>query len=228
MTPQTLLAAARAPDGARLTLHSHDGHFVIRADGQTLMHSATTASEEQLGDLVAEVLVGRVWEKPRVLLGGLGLGFTLRRVLERAPASPGVQVVVAELMPEVVVWNRAWLRELNGLALDDARVTVRVGDVGASLTDGAGYAVIALDVDNGPSAMVRAGNCGLYDARGLARLAAALAPGGRLLVWSAGPDLAFARRLAAAGFAGVRLVQAPAHARARSRGHVIFVAEKVR
>ncbi len=234
MKPQVMLAEARAPDGARVTLHAHDRDFVIRVDGQALMHSAAGASEEQLGDLVVEALrasgggtvgAGRPGKKsPRVLIGGLGLGITLRRVLDGAPAA--ARVDVAELLPEVVAWNRAWLGAVNGAALNDARVITRTGDVAACLTSGAGYAVIALDVDNGPAAMVRAGNAGLYDARGLARLAAALAPGGRLLVWSAGPDRAFERRLTAAGFVGVRAAAAVTHARARGRGHVIFVAER--
>ena len=224
MKPQALLAEARAPDGARLTLHAHDGDFVIRAGGQALMHSATAASEEQLGELTVEALRDRKEKRPRVLLGGLGLGLTLRRVLARA--APGVRVEVAELVPEIVAWNRAWLRDLNGAALDDPRVTMRTGDVGRCLTRGADYAAIALDVDNGPVAMVRADNASLYDERGVARLGAALAPGGRLLVWSAGPDRAFTRRLTATGFADVKVVAAPAHARARCRGHVIFVAQK--
>ena len=224
MKPQALLAETCAPGGARLTLHAHDGHFAIRAGGQALMHSAASASEEQLGELTAEALRDRGGKRPRVLLGGLGLGLTLRRFLDRSASE--VRVEVAELVPAIVAWNRGWLRELNGGALEDPRVTVRTGDVGGCLARGAAYAAIALDVDNGPVAMVRTGNAALYDERGVARLAAALAPGGRLLVWSAGPDRAFERRLAAAGFANVKAVPAPAHAGARSRGHVIFVAEK--
>lgn len=194
------------------------------------MHSAAGASEKQLGDLVVEAMgasaeVAPVAKKTsRVLIGGLGLGITLRRVLDGVPMA--ARVDVAELMPEVVAWNRAWLSAVNGAALDDARLTIRTGDVAACLVRGAGYAVIALDVDNGPSAMVSAGNAGLYSERGLARLAAALAPGGHMLVWSAGPDRAFEGRLTAAGFEAVRAVPGWAQARSRSRGHVIFVARR--
>lgn len=223
MKPQVQLAETRAPDGARLTLHAHDRDFVIRVDGQALMHSAAGASEEQLGELAAEACPAG-GAASRVLLGGLGLGITLRRVLDRVSAKARVEV--AELVPEVVAWNRAWLTTVNGAALADPRVRVRVGDVGACLRAGAGYAVIALDVDNGPVAMVRPDNASLYGPRGLARLAAALAPGGRLLVWSAGPDRAFERRLGAAGFVEVRAVPACVGARARGRGHVIFVARR--
>jgi spermidine synthase len=223
MKPQVKLAEARAPDGARLTLHTHDGHFVVRVDGQALMHSALAGSEERLGELAAEAARGK--KAARVLVGGLGLGFTLRRVL--AGLGKDARVEVAELLPEVVAWNRGFLRELNGGSLDDVRVVVREGDVGAAYGR-AKWDVIALDVDNGPAAMVQAGNAGIYDERGLARLAAALRPGGRLLVWSAGPDNAFARRLAAAGFTAVRAEAGSAGTatRSRSRGYVIFVAER--
>ena len=222
MKPQVKLAEARAPDGARLTLHAHDGEFVVRVDGQALMHSAFAESEERLGELAVEAAKGK--KGARVLVGGLGLGFTLRRVL--AGAGKDARVEVAELVSEVVEWNRTFLRELNGGALADARVTVRVGDVGAALGR-AKWDVIALDVDNGPVAMVRTGNGSLYDERGVARLAAALRPGGTLLVWSAGADRAFERRLGAAGFVNVRAEAARAGRgeRARSRGYVIFVAE---
>jgi spermidine synthase len=125
----------------------------------------------------------------------------------------------------VVAWNRTFLRELNVGAVADARVAVRAGDVGAALGK-AKWDVIALDVDNGPAAMVRAGNASLYDERGVARLAAALRPGGTLLVWSAGPDRAFERRLTAAGLVGVRAEAPRTGARVRSRGYVIFVAER--
>lgn len=221
MKPQVQLAEARAPDGARLTLHAHDGHFVVRADGQALMHSALPESEERLGELAAEAAQPR--QAARVLVGGLGLGFTLRRVL--AGLGRDARVEVAELVPELVAWNRDFLRELHGACLDDPRVAVRLGDVGAALGREK-WDVIALDVDNGPAALVRAGNAGLYDERGVARLAAALRPGGTLLVWSAGPDRAFERRLGAAGFMRVRVEAPRTGTRVRSRGYVIFVAER--
>lgn len=221
MKPQVQLAEARAPDGARLTLHAHDGHFVVRVDGQALMHSALAESEERLGELVAVGAEGK--KGARVLVGGLGLGFTLRKAL--AGLRGDAKVEVSELLPEVVEWNRTFLRDLNGASLTDPRVTVRLGDVGAAIGR-AKWDVIALDVDNGPAAMVRVGNASLYSLRGVQRLFAALRPGGSLLVWSAGPDRGFERRLAAAGFTGVRADSAKSSARSRSRGYVIFVAER--
>ncbi len=221
MKPQVLLGEAVAPDGARLTLHAHDGHFVVRVGGQALMHSALAESEERLGELAAEAAAET--KAARVLVGGLGLGFTLRRVL--AGLGKDAKVEVAELLPEMVEWNRGSLRELNGVCLDDPRVAVRIGDVGTALGT-ARWNVIALDVDNGPAAMVRAGNAGLYGERGVARLAAALRPGGTVLVWSAGPDLGFERRLAAAGFVRVTAEPSRSTAKARSRGYVIFIAKR--
>ena len=221
MKPQVLLGEAVAPDGARLTLHGHDGQFVVRADGQALMHSALADSEERLGDLAAAAAKGK--KGARILVGGLGLGFTLRRAL--AGLGTDARVEVAELVPELVGWNRTFLRELNGGCLADGRVSVRVGDVGGALGR-AKWDVVALDVDNGPAAMVRAGNASLYDERGVVRLAAALRPGGALLVWSAGPDRGFEKRLTAAGFVGVRSETPRTGARARSRGYVVFVARR--
>ena len=221
MKPQVQVAEARAPDGARLTLHAHDGQFVVRADGQALMHSALADSEERLGALAAEAAKQRAGA--RIMVGVLGLGFTLRRVL--AGAGKDVRVAVAELVPELLEWNRTFLRELNGACLADARVTTRVGDVREALGS-AKWDVIALDVDNGPAAMVRAGNASLYDERGVSRLATALRPGGTLLVWSAGPDSAFERRLNGAGLSGVRTDSPRTGARARSRSYVIFVAKR--
>jgi len=223
MKPQVKLGEARAPGGACLTLHAHDGHFVVRADGQTLMHSALAESEELLGELAAEAAAGK--RCARVLVGGLGLGFTLRRVLAGLPADAHVEV--AELSPELVEWNRSHLLDLNRGALQDARVAVRVADVRSALGL-AKWDVVALDVDNGPVAMVRAGNATLYDERGVSRLAAALRPGGRLLVWSAGPDGVFEKRLRSAGFVqvGTRRGRDERAGRVRSRGYVIFTAER--
>lgn len=223
MKPQMKLGEARAPGGARLTLHAHDGHFVVRADGQALMHSALTESEELLGALAAEAAAGK--RRARVLLGGLGLGFTLRRALAALPADARVQV--AELSPDLVEWNRSHLSELNRGALQDSRVAVRVADV-RSLLGRTEWDVVALDVDNGPVAMVRAGNAALYDERGVSGLWAALRPEGRLLVWSAGADGAFEKRLGAAGFRNVRAHRGRSGqaARMRSRGYVIFSADR--
>ena len=188
------------------------------------MHSQAAFSELTLGEVgTARLAAGK---PARVLIGGLGLGFTLRSVLGRT--GPAVAVVVAELLPEVVAWNRTHLASLNGALLDDSRVTVEVGDVFELVrrAEPARYAAILLDTDNGPSAMVQAANSRLYDARGLRLLAAALAPGGRLVVWSAGEDRAFERRLAQAGFGGVQALPVKIHAGARQAASRLFVGDK--
>ncbi len=187
------------------------------------MHSQAAASELALGEIgTARLERGKA---ARVLIGGLGLGFTLRRVLERTEAKTAVEV--AELLPAVVAWNREHLAELNGGLLGEARVTVKVGDVFDLVRSAAPatYAAILLDIDNGPTAMVQTANARLYDARGLQLLATALAPGGRLVVWSAGPDRAFERRLAQADFR-VEAVPVKIHAGARQEAGRLFVGDR--
>ena len=223
MKPHLQLAATQTPDGAHLTLHAHDGTFCIRQNGRELMHSAAAASELALGEVGTDRLVR---DRPaRVLVGGLGLGFTLRRVLERAGPRTAVQVV--ELLPEIVAWNREFLSELNGRLLEDPRVELAVADVFAVLQRAgpARYDAILLDIDNGPVALVQQGNARLYAPPGLRLLATVLAPGGRLVVWSAGPDRAFEQRLAQAGFR-VETVPVPAHPGARQNACRLFVADK--
>src|SRR6185312_11383909 len=120
MKPNVILAETKTPDGARLTLVEHDGDFCIRVNGQQLMHSAVTASELQLGTLGCEQHAGK--KGTRILIGGLGLGFTLKSVLQSAGRTDTVHV--AELFPEIVEWNRTFLSPLNGRLLDDPRVKV--------------------------------------------------------------------------------------------------------
>lgn len=224
MKPQRKLAEAPTPDGGRLTLHEHDGRFVIRCNGQELMHSAAAESERQLGELAVARLTDT--GAARILIGGLGLGFTLRSVLTHVRADAAVRV--AELMPAVVEWNRTLLRDLNGALLDDPRVTTAVEDVNRSLqrAEHAPCDAILLDVDNGPVAMVQKGNGRLYDAAGIARVARALKPGGRVVVWSASEDRAYAARLAQAGFR-VEAVPAKLHATAKRATYTIYVADRV-
>ena len=125
LKPHIKLAESKTAEGKVLTLHSHDGNFSLRVDGRELMHSAVTASEMQLGELAADHVAGSA--KARVLIGGLGLGFTLKSVL--TAAGPQVDVVVAELFPEVLEWNRTHMRELNGAALEDPRTKIIVDNV---------------------------------------------------------------------------------------------------
>lgn len=223
MKPHRLLAETRLQSGAVLTLHEHDSSYCVRLAGRELMHSDAASSELMLGELGVARLA-RVGAA-KVLIGGLGLGFTLRSVLAHAGAEAGVDVV--ELLPEMVAWNREHLGPLNGARLDDRRVRVRVDDVFEVIRAASpgSYGAILLDIDNGPTAMVQTSNTRLYDARGLKMLVDALVPGGRLVVWSAGPDRAFERRLAQAGFR-VETVPVKLHPGARQAAGRLFVADK--
>jgi spermidine synthase len=223
MKPFLTLAEAKTPDGAELTLHVRDTEFYLRVNRQPLMGTNASESEKVLAELACVGLLTQ--PKPRVLIGGLGFGFSLRRVLECV--GPQAEVVVAELLPEVVAWNRQFLTEVNGLLLDDPRVQVRIEDVfrviGSSPVGR--FDAILLDVDNGPIAMVQDGNGRLYQAQGLASIAKALKPKGRVTFWSAGQDQAFARRLAKAGYR-VEVVPCKAYPQAKRKTHTIFVADR--
>lgn len=223
MKPQRLLAETQTADRGQLTLTEHDGRFHLRLNGRSLMSTGQTASEIQLAESAREPITSR--PEPRVLIGGLGFGFTLRRVLELAP--PGAQVVVAEILPAVVAWNREFLREVNGALLDDPRVAIHEGDVFDVMANAkrGGLHAILLDVDNGPVAMVNAQNARLYAKRGLAEVRRALAPDGVAAFWSAAEDRAFPNRLKESGFQ-VEQQHAKAHAKAKRDAHVIYVARR--
>jgi spermidine synthase len=192
---------------------------VILANGKPLMSSRMHGSEEALASLGCAHLRGH--PGPVVLVGGLGMGFTLRATLDLLPRDAAV--VVAELVPEVVDWNRGPLADLAGRPLEDPRVTVDLRDVADTLREGTGrFDAVLLDVDNGPAAFTDAGNARLYDNAGVAAARAALAPGGVLAVWSAWDDRKFEQRLRHFGFqVEVRRVRA----RLRQGGprHTIFV-----
>jgi spermidine synthase len=218
MKPWEVLGQARTPDGATMTLTRSGTEHVIRVDGQHLMSSRMHGSEEALAALACEH--ARTRPRPAVLVGGLGMGFTLRATLDLLP--PAATVVVVELLPAVVVWNRSLLGELAGHPLGDPRVTVEVADVGATMRASAGrFDVILLDVDNGPSAFTSSDNDGLYDEPGLAAARNALADGGVLAVWSAKDDRRFQQRLRHAGFR-VDVKQVRGHMNKGPR-HVIFL-----
>ena len=223
MKPFTTVATARTPDGAELTLHGHDGQFYLRLNRQPLMGTNASASEKALADLGCEQLRGKAGTS--VLIGGLGFGFTLKRVLELIDAKAVVHV--AELLPEIVAWNREFLGTLNGTHLDDPRVTILIEDVFDVLKRASpgSYDAILLDVDNGPIAMVHDGNARLYQGQGFALITRALRPGGRVTFWSASHDRAFEKRLTKAGFK-VDVVRARAHERAKKFAHTVFVAER--
>ena len=197
MKPWELLGQTRAPDGAELALTRRSGEYVILANGKSLMSSRMHGSEEALATFACARIRGR--EEPRVLIGGLGMGFSLRAALDLLPADS--QVVVAELLPAVVEWNRGPLGPLAGHPLKDRRVRVEQGDVAATLRSSVGaFDAILLDVDNGPAAFATSGNAGLYNDAGLAAARTALRDGGVLAVWSAREDRKFEQRLRYAGF----------------------------
>ncbi len=223
MKPFLNLAQTKTPDGADLTLHSHDTEFYLRLNRQPLMGTNAVESEKVLAELACVGLLER--KAPRVLIGGLGFGFSLRRVLECV--GPEAVVQVSELLPEVVAWNREFLTTVNGLLLDDKRVKVLIEDVVEVINKApAGhYDAILLDVDNGPKPMVQEGNGRLYSGKGLGSITRVLKPGGRVTFWSASQDQAFGRRLLKAGFK-VETVAAKAYAQAKKKTHTIFVADR--
>lgn len=223
MKPERKLAETNTREGARLALYEHDGSYAIRLEGQTLMHSAISASELLLGDLAVK---GWTDQTPSsVLIGGLGLGFSLKSVL--AKTAPASTIHVAELIPQVVEWNREFLAAVNGTLVDDPRVTIFIDDVWNVLARSAPgfYDAIVIDIDNGPAAMVQKPNFRLYHQHGIRLMLAALKPGGRAVIWSAAWDDAFANRLSAAGFR-ITAVPAKLYPNAKRHGCVLYVADK--
>ncbi len=198
MKPRMLLGVAQASgDRRELRLYRRDEEFSIRAGNCELMNSRLHGSEDALGELACAGIAD--CPRPRVLIGGLGMGYTLRAVLDGLSARG--QVIVAELIPAVVAWNRGPLGDLAGHPLRDDRVTVREVDVARILrAEQRAHDAILLDVDNGPKGLTRSGNDWLYAQGGLSAAFAALRPGGVLAVWSAGPDRAFSDRLRKTGF----------------------------
>jgi len=218
--PWQTVASAKAPDGAELILARRDDEWVVRAAGRVLMSSRQHGSEEAMAKLALE----RAASRRRILVGGLGLGFTLRAVLDRIPVDASVEVV--ELLPALVEWNREHLSRLAGRPLDDRRVHLVVADVRDRLRRARSpFDVILLDVDNGPAALAHPANDGLYGDVGLATCHGALAEGGVVAVWSAQPDDRFLKRLGQAGFEAAAV---PTAARGEEGGprHVVFVGVK--
>jgi spermidine synthase len=220
--PRILLATAPIPGGGELRLVRRGGDFVIMAGTTELMSSRAGGSEAAMAELALARLGGR--HAPSLLVGGLGMGFTLRAALARLPASGRIEV--AELVPAVIAWAKGPLAQMFGGSLDDPRVSLFEGDVAARIGAASGaYDAVLLDVDNGPDGLSRMGNDGLYGRAGLAAARRALTPGGILAVWSSGPDAAFTGRLADAGFA-VETVSARAHGRSGGHRHVIWLARR--
>ncbi len=223
MIPWQRIDTAAVPgSGKTLDLYRRRDEFSIRGDGFELMNSRLHGSEDALASLACQRLPKH--PHPRVLIGGLGMGYTLTAALEALDA--GCRVVVAELVPAVVEWNRGPLAHLAGHPLDDGRVVVREIDIADALnTAGGDYAAVILDVDNGPDGLTRMANDGLYGSRGLKAAFRALGPGGVLAVWSAASDSAFAARLRRAGFQ-VEEIGVPARGRRKGGRHTIWLATR--
>ena len=219
MKPWELLGEARMPDGTDMKLQRRDTEYVIFAGGKNLMSSRMHGSEEALATFGCAR--ARTLDAPCVLIGGLGMGFTLRATLDLLPAS--ATVVVAELQPAVVAWNRGPLGPLAGHPLNDRRVRLEEHDVAVSLRAAKRrFDAVLLDVDNGPDAFTTSTNAGLYGDAGLASIRTALKPGGVLAVWSAWEDRKFEQRLRYNGF-HVSVERVRARLKKGGPRHTIFV-----
>lgn len=221
MIPYKLIDTA-AYAGATLRLYQRGEEFSIRVDkAGELMNSRAHHSEAVLAEVACKLLAKR--EHPQLLVGGLGMGFTLAAVL--AHTNPDAKVVVSELIPAVVRWNRDYLGKLAGFPLNDVRVEVLELDVAQVMQMHRRFDAIMLDVDNGPSSFTCDDNDALYSSPGLARAYAALNPGGVLTVWSAGTDAAFTQRMHKAGFT-VTEQRVGSHAAKRGNRHNIWIGVK--
>ncbi len=220
MKAWALLGRARTPDGTEMTLVRRGGEYLILADGKDLMSSRMHGSEEALATLGCAHLAGQ--EEPCALVGGLGMGFTLRATLDLLPR--GGSVVLSELISEVVSWNRGPLGSLAGHPVDDPRVVIECRDVALTLRASvARFDAVLLDVDNGPAAFSQTSNAGLYSDAGLTATRAALRPKGVLAIWSAWDDVKFEHRLRYNGFT-VETVRLRARLKKGGRRHTIFLA----
>lgn len=223
MIPWIILGTTQIPgNGGELKLSQRGQEFSIRLSGRRgeLMNSRMHGSEEALAELGCEALKTKA--DAQVLVGGLGMGFTLAAALR--VVAPTATVTVAELVPAVVEWNRGPLGECAGHPLADARAQVHTGDVAELLTTRNRFDAILLDVDNGPEGLTHNDNNWLYSLEGLAATFKALRPAGMLAVWSAGPDQLFTIRLKKAGF---RVQMKTVRARpGKGSRHTIWLAQK--
>lgn len=220
MIARELIGTAAVPGGEALRLLRRGADFVIMLGGNELMNSRTSGSEEALATIVCDRL-GEA-KAPRLLIGGYGMGFTLRAAL--SALGPEASLTVAELVPEIIAWAKGPMAELAAGCLDDPRVRLIEADVSASIAESRrSWDAILLDVDNGPDGLTRKGNDRLYSREGLKAAEAALRPGGVLAIWSAAPDPAFTKRLRDAGFA-VEEVAVRARHNGKGPRHVIWLA----
>ena len=215
-----LIDTAPIPGGGELRLYRRGDDFIIAIGGNELMNSRMSGSEEALAVMSCDRLHSP--DGAHLLIGGYGMGFTLRAAL--AALGPAAKVTVAELVPAIINWARGPMAELAAGCLDDPRVALAVDDVAAVIAGATRrYDAILLDVDNGPDGLTHPENDRLYSPAGLATAKAALKPGGILAIWSAAPDARFTRRLGAAGF---RVEEVGVRARSNGKGprHVIWFA----
>ncbi len=220
MKPQIKLATARTPDGGEMELFQHDHDFLIKINGQELMNSRQHESEQELARLGCAHLTGR--QAACVLIGGMGMGYTLRQSLDML--GPDATVVVSELLPSVIDWNREYLSQLNGQPLGDKRTRVITGDIYPLISQSIRkFDAILLDVDNGPRAMTDAGNQRLYGPDGILACQRALRKHGSLAVWSSETSKDFEQLLISCGF-HVRRYRAKAYQESNSKSFFIWVA----
>jgi spermidine synthase len=222
MKPRELLGTANIPGGDDMRLFQRGDDFMIVLDRNELMNSRMSGSEVALAEMTCE----RLWSDgaPHILIGGYGMGFTLRAALAMLPAN--ARITVAELVPEIIEWARGPMAALTAGCVDDPRVELLLGDVAAAIGAGvARYDAILLDVDNGPDGLTRKSNDWLYTMSGLTKAKVALKPDGILAIWSAAPDAAFARRLKDTGLS-VEEVTVRARSNGKGAKHVIWFARR--
>lgn len=222
MKPRVKIATTLTPDGGEAVLYQHGRDFLIQINGQDLMHSRQHESELELARLGCAHLTGR--KAPSILIGGLGMGYTLRQALDML--GPHAQVVLGELLGDVVEWNYEFLGELNGQPLRDKRVDIKTGDiVELILRSKSRFDAILLDIDNGPSAMTDSGNRRLYSREGIRACRRALREQGCLSVWSAEPSKKFEQLLMSCSFE-VRRFRVSAYKGSKSQSRFIWVASE--
>ncbi len=222
MKPTVRIAAVRTPDGGEMELYQHDRDFSIKINGQELMNSRQHESELELARLGCAHLAGS--KTPSILIGGLGLGYTLRQVLDML--SPHAKVVVGELLSAVVEWNREFLGELNGQLLEDERVDIQTGDIVELISRSKDrFDTILLDIDNGPGALSNLRNRRLYGYEGIRACRYALCEQGFLAVWSVDPSKKYERLLMSGGF-HVRRFRVPVYKGSKSQSHFVWIASK--
>ena len=222
MKPIKQIATATTPDGSVLVLNERDGDFTINVDRQELMSSRRHESEVQLAKLGCHNMKRN--NQPNVLVGGLGMGYTLRAALDML--KPAAKITVSELLPEVVEWNKKYLGELTDNALNDKRVTVKVGDVVELLKESSScFDSILLDIDNGPAAITNIANARLYNRNGINTIINALSEKGCVAFWSSGRDKTFEKRLKKFGLIS-RFFKVPVYKGAKACPVCILVASR--